>query len=205
MPKIIIWRIVRCPIITHQRHVCCLQGDIGSGDTHRDPDIRLRERWRIVDPIADHRHTMPLSLQASDCCDLVFREQVRCHLRNTRLPGDGTGNTCVIACQQEDTLDTCSVEFPKGYWHLRTQCIRRCKYAEQLPVVGQQQHSLAISFEVHHPLYLYCCKGDAIFRKQALCAEQERDTVHFAGDAMPWMNLDIVGRLTSKAELCCCA
>jgi hypothetical protein len=48
-----------------------LDRHVGPGPD-RDPDVRLRERRRVVDPVADHRHHPALGLKPPDLTDLVL-------------------------------------------------------------------------------------------------------------------------------------
>ena len=50
-------------VALHERHAGALHRDVGAG-AHRDADVRLRERRRVVDAVARHRDDAPLGLQA---------------------------------------------------------------------------------------------------------------------------------------------
>ena len=64
----------RAPVVPHQGHVRRLDRGIRAGGAHRDADVRLRERRRIVDAVADHRDDVPGPLQALDDADLLLRQ-----------------------------------------------------------------------------------------------------------------------------------
>ena len=45
-------------VALHQRDARALHRDVGAG-AHRDADVGLRERRRVVDPVARHRDDAP--------------------------------------------------------------------------------------------------------------------------------------------------
>ena len=58
-----------------QRDAGALQRDVGAG-AHRDPDVGLGQRRRVVDAVAGHRHLAPLRLQARDGGRLAVRQHL---------------------------------------------------------------------------------------------------------------------------------
>ncbi len=47
---------------------------------HRDPDVRLDQRGRVVHAVADHRHRATTGLEPTDALQLLLREQLRLDL-----------------------------------------------------------------------------------------------------------------------------
>src|SRR5690606_7685287 len=62
-------------IAAHEGDVAGLDGDVGPG-ADGDPDVGLGEGGRVVDPVADHRHDLPLGLEATDLLDLALGEDL---------------------------------------------------------------------------------------------------------------------------------
>ncbi len=51
--------------------------DLGTGDAHRDADIRLLQRRRIIDTVSGHRDQFALTLPCFDDADLMLRCDTR--------------------------------------------------------------------------------------------------------------------------------
>ena len=75
----------RTEIVTDQREVACLDRDVGAA-AHREAEVRLCERGRVVDAVADHRHHLALGLQSLDRVDLLVGQHLGDHLVDTHLP-----------------------------------------------------------------------------------------------------------------------
>ena len=56
-----------------------LLGHFGAGDAHRHADVGGLQRRRVVNPVAGHRHDMPLGLQGFDDTHLVLGRDAREH------------------------------------------------------------------------------------------------------------------------------
>ena len=90
------------PVVLHERHVRRLDRGVGAGDAHRDPDVGLRQRGRVVDPVADHGDDVALALQLGDRADLVCREHLGLEVE-PEPSGDRSGDLTPIARQQEQS------------------------------------------------------------------------------------------------------
>ena len=89
--------------MAHQGNRRRLNGDIAAA-AHGDPHIGLRQRGRIVDTVADHRHLMPFALQALNRIGFPVRQHPGNHLINARLFGDSFGGGGVISGQHRQTI-----------------------------------------------------------------------------------------------------
>ena len=64
---------------SHQGEVTGFDGDVGAV-AHRDAEIGLRQRGRVVDAVADHGDDATLGLQAGDRFDLAGGRHVGDHI-----------------------------------------------------------------------------------------------------------------------------
>ena len=64
-------------IIIQQRHVRRLLRHIRANPPHRDPDIRLPQRGRVIHAVARHRDDMPPALQRLHDGQLMLRSDTR--------------------------------------------------------------------------------------------------------------------------------
>jgi hypothetical protein len=71
-----------------QRHVGGLDGHVRSR-ANRDADVGLGERGGVVDPVAHHRHQLPLVLEPADLQGLVLGQDLGQHAGDADLAGDG--------------------------------------------------------------------------------------------------------------------
>ena len=74
----------RREVVVEQGHSGGFLAHIGSGDAHRDADVRLLQGWRIVDAVSGHRHDLAAVLPGLDDAELVRRRDAREH----RDPGN---------------------------------------------------------------------------------------------------------------------
>ena len=82
-----------------QRQIAGLDRDIGAAP-HRDAQIGLGERRRIVDTVADHRHRSSVVLQTTHDVDLVGRHHLGAHRLDPDLRRDPLGGRPVVAGEQ---------------------------------------------------------------------------------------------------------
>ena len=73
-----------------QRDAGALHRDVRAG-AHRDADVGLRQRGRVVDAVAGHRDDAPLRLQRSARRRLLLRQHLRFDLVDAELPGHRLG------------------------------------------------------------------------------------------------------------------
>ena len=66
-------------VVRRQHHVGRLLCHIGAGHAHRNANVRLAQRWRVVDAIADHRDNIAARLECRHQPELVFRRHSRAH------------------------------------------------------------------------------------------------------------------------------
>ena len=71
-------------VVVGEDHLGTLLGNFGTGDAHRDADVRGFDGGSIVYAVAGHSHDIALPLQRFDDFQLVFR-------RNARVHGDFAG------------------------------------------------------------------------------------------------------------------
>ena len=85
-----------------QRHVGGLDGDVGAR-ADRDADVRLRERRRVVDAVADHRDDLAARLQLADLRRLVGRRAPgRRPRRSRRAPRRRAAVSRAVAGEHRD-------------------------------------------------------------------------------------------------------
>ena len=89
--------------MAHQGDSRRFNGDIAAA-AHGDAHIGLRQRGRIVDTVADHRHLVPLALQAFNRIGFTVRQHSGNHLINARLFGDSVGGGGVISGQHHQPI-----------------------------------------------------------------------------------------------------
>lgn len=71
-------------VTAHERDRSAVHRDVGAR-ARGNADLRLRERWRIVDPLSYHRDESYLCLQPLHDLDLLLGPNVRDHLVNAEL------------------------------------------------------------------------------------------------------------------------
>ena len=64
---------------------------------HRHADIGLRERGRVVRPVAGHGDEMTVGLFLADAFEFLFRRRLRHEIVHARLSGDGCGGEWIVA------------------------------------------------------------------------------------------------------------
>ena len=62
----------RGEVVIAEDHPRRLLGDLGAGDAHGHADVGRLERRRVVDPVAGHRHDLPVGLERVDEPQLVL-------------------------------------------------------------------------------------------------------------------------------------
>ena len=72
--------------------------------THGDVNVGLRERRRIVDPVAGHRDLSSFALQTLDVAHLVLRQDFGEDVLDAKLAGDGLAGASRIAGEHHDAL-----------------------------------------------------------------------------------------------------
>ena len=72
-------------VALHQRDVRALHRDVGAG-AHRDADVGLRQRRRVVDPVARHRHDAAFGLEPLDDVDLLLGQDLGLDLVDAERP-----------------------------------------------------------------------------------------------------------------------
>mmetsp|Transcript_5703 Transcript_5703/g.10881 ORF Transcript_5703/g.10881 Transcript_5703/m.10881 type:complete len:240 (+) Transcript_5703:410-1129(+) len=71
-----------------QHHICSLDGHVRTGP-NRNPQVSLRNGWRVVDAVPNHGYYIPLLLKLDDFFGLVVWLHLRHHLLDTNLACDG--------------------------------------------------------------------------------------------------------------------
>ena len=75
---------------------------VGAG-AHRDSDVRLRQRGRVVDAVAGHRDHPPLSLQPLDLVGLLVGQHLGADLVDPELACHRFGRGAAVAGQHDDS------------------------------------------------------------------------------------------------------
>ena len=91
-------------VAADQREVRGLDGDVGAG-AHGQAEVGLRERRRVVDPVADHGDDRALVLQPLDDVDLVGGQHLGDDVARSIPTWRATacGGAAVVAGQQQRT------------------------------------------------------------------------------------------------------
>ena len=79
---------MRAEVALDERDGRALHRDVGAR-AHRDADVGLRERRRVVDAVAGHRDDAALALQALDGRGLLVGQHVGDDLVDAELARDG--------------------------------------------------------------------------------------------------------------------
>ena len=66
-------------VVVAEHHVRRLACDVGAGEPHRDPDVGVLQRRRIVHAVTGHRHDLAARLPRADDSELVERRDARVH------------------------------------------------------------------------------------------------------------------------------
>ena len=94
-------------VAARERYSRALDGHVGAS-THREADIGGRQRRRIVDPIACHRHPSATCLQVCDDPRFVLRTQIGVHGINITHSGrDRAGCRLIVTSQHNDAQPSC--------------------------------------------------------------------------------------------------
>ena len=88
-------------VVIHQGDVRGFKGRLGSSNTHRDPDVGLRKRRGIINPITDHGDNASLVLHRLDDTELVFWQQIGPHFVDPGFRRDRL-RRCLIVSSQHD-------------------------------------------------------------------------------------------------------
>ena len=78
-------------VVAEQQDVGAFACDLGAGP-HRYSDVGLHQRWRIIDPVSDHRDRFPRAAKTSNTIQLLPGEKFRLHLVHLKLLSDGPAN-----------------------------------------------------------------------------------------------------------------
>ena len=62
----------RGEVVVGEHHLRRFLGDFGALDPHGNPDVGFLQRWRIVNPVARHRHDLPVRLDCLHQPQFVF-------------------------------------------------------------------------------------------------------------------------------------
>ncbi len=81
--------------MAHQGDRRGFNSDIAAA-AHGDPDIRLGQRRGVVNPIANHRHFVPLALQTLNGIGFTVRQHAGDHFINAGFFGDSLRGGGVI-------------------------------------------------------------------------------------------------------------
>ena len=93
-------------IVVGQRDVGGLDGHVGTGQAHRDPDIGGGQRRGVVDAVADHADDVTLALQPAHHLELVLWHHLGAPLLDAELVGDHLGDIGMISGEHDDASNT---------------------------------------------------------------------------------------------------
>ena len=80
----------------HERDAGALDRDVGAR-AHRDPDVRRRQRGRVVDAVAGHRDRAPGLLQRAHHLGLALGQHLGLDLVDAELARDRLRRGAVVA------------------------------------------------------------------------------------------------------------
>ena len=123
--------------MTHQGDGCRLNGYIAP-TAHRNPDVGLGQRRRVVDAVTDHRHLMPLALQALDSVSFTVRQHAGDHFVDACFFGNRVGGRGVIPGQHHQTI-TLAVQASQRSDAIATQRVANSEQCRDL-AIDRQQH-----------------------------------------------------------------
>ena len=91
-------------IAPDERDGGALDRDARAG-AHRDTDVGLRQRRRIVDAVARHRDLVPLSLKSADDLGFLIRQDLGFNTIDTQLLGDRLRRRPIVAREHDQVVD----------------------------------------------------------------------------------------------------
>ena len=94
-------RTMPAQVALHQRDAGALHRHVGAG-AHRDADVGLRQRRRVVDAVAGHGDHAALGLQALDDRRLLLGQHLGLDLVDAHGARDGLGGRAAVAGQHHD-------------------------------------------------------------------------------------------------------
>jgi hypothetical protein len=112
-------------VVAGQRDVGGLHRHVGAADTHRDADVRQRERGRVVGAVADHGHRVPLGPQRAHHVLLLLGQNLGAELVDAQLGGHRGGGLRMITGEQHDPLDPVGAQRVEYRARLRTHGVAR--------------------------------------------------------------------------------
>ncbi len=83
-----------------KRDVSRFGRDVGAR-SHRDADVRSRQRRRVVQSVANHRDAEAFGLEMRDSVNLAVWKHLGDHATNAGLARNGFGRLASIACQHD--------------------------------------------------------------------------------------------------------
>uniref|UniRef100_A0A914Y176 Uncharacterized protein n=1 Tax=Panagrolaimus superbus TaxID=310955 RepID=A0A914Y176_9BILA len=123
--------------MAHQGNRRGFNGNITAA-THRNADIRLSQRWRVVNAVAHHCHLTSFTLQMFDRFGFTVRQHPGDHLINPCFFGDRIGGGWVIPGQHHQTISRFMQALQRRH-AITTQRIAYCQQGYRFPV-NRQQH-----------------------------------------------------------------
>ena len=132
-------------VVAHERDIGRLERGVAADGAHHDADIGGRQRRRVVDAVADHRHAAPPGAHGLDGFDLVVRQQLGTHGVHAHVARHARGGADPVARQHFDPRDAA---FPEQVDHVARRLARRVgqrDVADQPPLAGHQRRRGALS------------------------------------------------------------
>ena len=123
--------------VAHDDDVGGFDGDVRAAP-HRDSDIRLRERRRVVDAVPYHRHA-PAPLQVANDLGLFGWQYFRPDVVDAKLTGDALRRTAIIA-GHEHRRDALALHLVHGGAGLRADLITERDQSQRLAIAADGHH-----------------------------------------------------------------
>ena len=155
-----------------------------AGRAHRDPEVGERERGRVVDAVAHHRHRSVACLQLAHRLDLVLGQQPRPVLGEPRVRGDRRGGTLVVAREHHDVLDAGTPQCGHDVAGLRTYLVRHRDEPDRDVRAQQHEHRLALRPRAPRSVAATSEREPTRLRGESWTADRVRDSIDVRPNAL---------------------
>ncbi|CKS19030.1 Uncharacterised protein [Mycobacterium tuberculosis] len=164
-------------VVVGQRDIGGLDGDVGSGKAHGDPDIGGGQRRGVVDAVADHPDDVAVVLQLAHRRELVLRHDLGAPLINPQFVGDNLGDLRVVAGEHDDPANPIGPQLRQHLGRLRTHLVAQADQADQRAVHREQQRGLRLAAQLVDPLRRLLGHPNFFGAQQRRTAQQQGPTV----------------------------
>ena len=155
-----------------------------AGGAHRDAEIRLCERRRIVHAVADHRDAPNRSSQTLHRCDLVLGQQLGVELVDADRRGDRLRRSLAVTGQHHDGLDALTAQLGDRVASCRARPIGHGDDADRRAFGRDEDRRPALRAHLVETI-VNERRTQAALLEETMVAQQHVDAAHVAFGAQP--------------------